>query len=137
MEELLQKTIVKIELNENNDQIVFLTDSGDGIKRIAYHVEGDCCSVSWIYSLSGVKNLLGQKVIEVIRKELPEPSESEQKGHDVLQDYGITLKTEKGYFDLVYRNESNGYYGGYLSCNTWSENFEGMREITEDQDHLV
>ena len=41
--------------------------------------------------------------------------EDEEDGYsDVIKHYGYTVTTPMGYFDILFRNSSNGYYGGSL-----------------------
>jgi hypothetical protein len=48
--------------------------------------------------------------------------------------YGIKLLTTGGYVDIVYRNSSNGYYGGELLRDTAPEILDDLDliEIKED-----
>lgn len=136
MKELIGKTIEKVELG-NDTTLVFTTSGGE---KIAYYAEGDCCSSSWFSNITGIKNLLGQTVNEVVERE--EFSEEEQKKAeeeykknndyepDVLALYGFMLKTDKGTCDVEFRNESNGYYGGY--CELTESIPSKLKEITED-----
>lgn len=101
-------------LSRTDDQLLFLTDS-DPVLAV---VEGDCCSDSWFYSITGVENLIGQKVYFII-------DEDDNRNLDVDIDdglgrqesdsaYGIGVVTEKGICTIIHRNSSNGYYGGEL-----------------------
>lgn len=139
MKELLNKIIVKVELSEDRETFCF-TDA-DGI-RYFYNAYGDCCSSSWFSNITGIKNLLGQKIISVIDRE--EFTDEEQKeaeaeyakendyGPESLALYGIILKTDKGSCDVEFRNESNGYYGGDCSFGGHEQITEGLKNITKD-----
>lgn len=137
LEDLIGKKVVKIFLN--NDYLKFETNEGS----FTYRVDGDCCSISYFYDFYGVKNLLkGGKVKEVKEVEL-HPADLfvvPDKG-DVTQVYGYSITVEPiedaddywtGYRTAVFsfRNESNGYYGGYI--NKVEEDKEVLPEITED-----
>ena len=66
---------------------------------------------------------------------MPEPEDREYKSNnyvEVLADYGEKLVTKNGVFDLVYRNSSNGYYGGSLNHLRQAPAIEGFKEITDD-----
>lgn len=131
MEELVGKTIKRILISSNDETLVFDTDAG----IIAYETYGDCCSSSWFESITGVEALLGQIVLSRHALDLPAPEDREYKNDhyvDSLQDYGEKLSTQKGVVDFVYRNSSNGYYGGSIGYLAKAPNIKGFKEITED-----
>lgn len=138
---LLNKGSVSNIWRSPNNTIVRFDFINYGLRQyLAFAVDGDCCSFSWINNLTGVANLLGEEIIEILEK--PEesltanaPSKSPGEEDDVIQYYGYTFKTAKGSFDLEFRNSSNGYYGGSLSRidrNLTTEEISSMIEVTED-----
>lgn len=85
-----------------NDQITFHCENGDYV----FHAEGDCCSRTYIEDVSGPTS---GKIIAAEEG----PYSSEDCGE--IKNYCDKLTIEgKGYLDIEYRNESNGYYGGSL-----------------------
>jgi len=109
-------------MNETIDGI-FVSDDGSYLKihvrrGYCYHYEceGDCCSETWISDIIGVDALRGQKVLDI------ETMETIYEGNDgaarsrqeVDQIFGFKLKTQKGCCDIIFRNSSNGYYGGNI-----------------------
>lgn len=109
MNELLNQVIEHIYVNDDNTLIVFKTQDD---KVFAYRAYGDCCSHSWVNTLSGISNLLDRTIQKVIpNKEVRDDSDD---NGSVIKYYGITLETVKGFVDVEYRNSSNGYYGGSL-----------------------
>ena len=92
--------------------ICFRCEDGDQL----YRVDGDCCSESWFADLWDIQNLIGGTVISI--REMPQ-SRYEIDEERCRQDYdyvcGIELYTEKGMATIIYRNSSNGYYGGWIS----------------------
>lgn len=139
MKELIDHVITKVEIGEDSTNLVFTDSHGE---KYFYYTYGDCCSTSWFSHITGIKNLLGQRVNEV--KERYEFTEEEQKkaeeeytkeneyGPDSLQLYGIMLKTDKGTCDIEFRNESNGYYGGSCDYQGKSGSVKGLKEVSED-----
>lgn len=128
MEDLVNKTIKQIFLDgENQYFIKFFTDEGE----IVYQTHGDCCSESWFADIINVDALLNAKISVVEKVYLPEaePDGRERQEYDAY--YGIKLTTDKGNASIVYRNSSNGYYGGWISLYKGSEKVEWV-EITED-----
>ena len=127
MKELQGRTIHKIWLDRGNARLVFRTD--DGV--LVYDTWGDCCSHSWFNDLIGVDALIGGTVASVEHVDLPMPASDD--AYDVLRDYGIKITTDKGVAQVVYRNSSNGYYGG--ECERYVGSFtlsDDAKQITED-----
>lgn len=146
MKELISCTINTIELDKNKQHYLrFNTDSG----AILYQTEGDCCSETWFADLIGVDYLLNAKVttVEEIQREEVIDSDAgygqrtiknynlnDGRGRqDYDQVYGYKITTNKGTADIIFRNSSNGYYGGYINYvkEVWEKNVEFM-DITKD-----
>lgn len=79
---------------------------------ITAHAYGDCCSYSWVESVEEPARGYPAKVFGVREVELPWPAVNREC--DVLKDYGLRITTDNGDIDIDYRNDSNGYYGGWL-----------------------
>lgn len=127
MKELIGKTITALRVNE--DQSILAFGHHDGTYT-SYETCGDCCSQTWFADITGVPALLGAIVIGVEHMCLPgvEDGRTRQE-HDKF--YGVKLHTTKGVVDIVYRNSSNGYYGGDILV--WpGPPPEGMTSITDD-----
>ena len=79
--------------------------------------EGQCCSISWFESIDDPAALLGTiyaiRHLDLPHRDSPDPTnddgESESRAY-----YGLKISTEKGSAVIDYRNDSNGYYGGYV-----------------------
>lgn len=108
--------------------ICFRCEDGDQL----YLVEGDCCSESWFADLWDIQNLIGYTVDSI--REMP------QSRYDLDDDrcrqsydsvYGIELYTEKGMATIIYRNSSNGYYGGWIRpFNSYT--IDGLTEVKDN-----
>lgn len=85
----------------------FVTLQGD--KYIG--VESDCCSETWFADIIGVKNLLDE-VVSGVEELGVSAAKDDRSRQDFDKCYGVRLKTRKGDCDIIYRNSSNGYYGG-------------------------
>lgn len=96
--------------------------------------DGDCCSESWWADAIGVKQLLaGSRVTAAEEIDMPTPEDNRTR-QEQDQAYGLKITTDRGVCTLVFRNSSNGYYGGWGSYR-WDEPGgvpEGYRQITED-----
>jgi hypothetical protein len=76
-----------------------------------YETEADCCSETWWADVTGFDALVGGTVLSAEEIALPEP-EDDRGRQEYDQAYGLKVTTNKGVCDMVYRNSSNGYYGG-------------------------
>ena len=118
---LLNKPLKEVKLTPNKRSISFTFQDGS-IRSFA--VEGECCSTSWIEHLEAPANLAGALISEVFDSSaVPwdghvcgnEAADGRRPcGHDCLKVYNTVFRTNKGDIVLEYRNDSNGYYGGYL-----------------------
>lgn len=131
MEKLKGRKVLSVAINPDKTTLKFILEAGLYDNPIlAYDAVGDCCSSSWFNNITGIANLIGEEVLEVVDKEeLPESTGSEDEG-EYIQYYGFTLKTNKGFCDIEFRNSSNGYYGGYLEENTAPN--DDFKNVTED-----
>lgn len=123
MKELLDQKIVNVYIEPSGSLIVFENDEGIFFKYDAY---GDCCSQSWINDLVNPECLFGHTITKVepvsmddviTRKASVEISKEEYDSYECLQAYSYKITTTGGYFDIVFRNSSNGYYSGNLEFN--------------------
>lgn len=112
------RTVSKLELSD--DRVYLRFTMADG-QPIVYRADGDCCSFSWVYEVCGVKSLLGYEVRTAKDAEFDPPAGAvNEEGnppedeYEVLADYSAGMTTDRGYFDVYFRNTSNGYYGGEL-----------------------
>ena len=127
MKELLGKKINKILVNEDQSALIFETDSGD----VAYDTYADCCSVTWFADITGVLNLLGATVTDVEEVDIESVDDGRTRQEEDCF-YGVKVTTNKGYADIVYRNSSNGYYGGDCHYSADFERPDNLTEISED-----
>ena len=110
MKEIIGKTINKIFTNDDQSVLVFETSEGD----VIYQTEGDCCSETWFADVTGVDALIGGTVqnAEDIEMETVVDGRTRQEEDEF---YGVKIVTDKGHSSIVYRNSSNGYYGGNIN----------------------
>ncbi len=132
MKELIGKTVTGLRIND--DQSILSVDTTD--ETIAYIAYGDCCSETWFSDITGVDALIGGTVTNVESISMDgynvEDGRCRQEYDEV---YGYKITTNKGYCDVVFRNSSNGYYGGSIElCDlkyyeVWNKN---VVSITDD-----
>lgn len=110
---LLGKKITGMQVSDDDAYLRFDTDAG----RVLFFADADCCSETWFADITGVDALLGGRVLEVDEVDIGVVHDDRgRQDEDVA--YGVKLRTDKGYADIVFRNSSNGYYGGGLRLIT-------------------
>lgn len=128
MEQLIGKKITELRINEDQSVLAFYTDQG----VIAYETRGDCCSETWFADITGVDALLGGTVQTADEVSMDGYNvEDGRTRQDFDEAYGVKLTTDKGYSDIVFRNSSNGCYGGSIGLLR-REMPDGMTAITDD-----
>jgi len=117
MEQLVGKTIRKIEFSGNDMDLFITTDE----HRYHYQTEGECCANAYLLrpSDSDIESIIGQKIVNISREAF-----DQQDGlfGDVVDTEFISIQTHGGDLDFEMRTEHNGYYGGHLG-------FVGMERI--------
>lgn len=108
---LIGKTITDIQIARDKEAILFVC----GDEQIIARADADCCSHTWVENIDLPALGFPATVIEANDIALNENLD-DRDGE--LQYYGFCIKTDRGEILIDYRNESNGYYGGWLS---WPE----------------
>ena len=102
-------TFVEI-INRQNQELIFVTDNG--VKYKMFH-EGDCCETVELNDICGdLDDLLNTPILkaeEVCSCENPEGIEIPEYQESFTWTF-YKLATIKGYVDLRWYGESNGYY---------------------------
>ena len=123
IEQLLGKTLVSVVVNEAKDEILFTANDGKEYKM--YHRQ-DCCEGVSIEDINGdLEDLIGTPILlaeensskEHTAEKLAEiEKEKEEQGDDYYsyeESFTWTfykLATVKGYVDIRWYGQSNGYY---------------------------
>jgi hypothetical protein len=118
-------------VTEGEHALALVTDRPADDSILLLDTEGDCCSESWWADATGVMQLLHAKIVstEDIELDTPEDGRSRQ---DEDQAYGLRINTDHGSCDLIFRNSSNGYYGGTCLPQWVSSLPDGVTPITRD-----
>jgi hypothetical protein len=96
-----------------------------------FEVEGDCCSHSYFYEVQNVSQMISWVAKEIEKIGMPNPEQPDEYG--LLQAYGYKIHTEGGYGLIVFRNSSNGYYGGWMHyLGTVEDGYISGTELRED-----
>jgi len=138
MEHLIGHIIRALYVAPGEGQLAFVTD----IATITYGTDADCCSETWFADVLGVNALLGATVTAVEDLQLPAGYDAQNDGRTRQEEddvYGHTVVTDRGRCTVIYRNSSNGYYGGWLTGPTIvepaappSSSPMAWRQITDD-----
>ena len=126
MKELIGKIISGIRVNEDQSVLVFGHPDGTNTIYVTY---GDCCSETWFADITGVGALIGGKVLMVEDIAMKSVDDGRTR-QEIDEFYGVKIITNKGYADIVYRNSSNGYYGGVIFL--YEKLPDNLTAITED-----
>lgn len=105
--ELLGKTLSSIEINGENDVMIFTLN--DGIQYQLYH-DQDCCEMVKIEDINGyLDDILSTPITyaeEVSNNEMNKPNESSESWTWTFYKFA----TVKGWVTIRWLGESNGYY---------------------------
>ncbi len=132
----------------SEDRLIFQTDRG----LVGYRVEGDCCSTSYFYDFYGVRHLLSNGPVTRFERVDLGPGDpgwhdcathgdirwgEGNDWHESRQVYGYRITTEHPRFGPVtsafsFRNDSNGYYGGWMDLFEVDTIPAGMLSLTDD-----
>lgn len=107
------KTVKSIRMD--SDYAILMFDDGT---HQTLTVEGDCCSYSYFTDFVGVAKLIGAPILSVEEVSVDADAlgikDYEPDSYECIQIYGYKFVTELGESTLVFRNSSNGYYGGWM-----------------------
>ena len=129
MKELIGLVVDSVFMDDENEQLSFVSK---GISNV-YVARGECCKDNnnvWFAHVTGINNLLNERVVAVDEVEM-----NESIDNDYADVYSIKISTRIGYCDIEFRNDHNGYYGGwYEHTGDKINNSDGqtLREIKED-----
>ncbi len=149
IDKFIGKKILKLEVDRENQHCLRLTL--DTEKEFVYiFTAGDCCSETWFADILGFSIALNKQITNVEELggyDYEEHGEREKLKNyniddgrcrqDVDQAYGLTIHTLGGDLDIIYRNSSNGYYGGSIEVWWPTEELTGDKYIyteTENPD---
>lgn len=130
LKDLVGRTVTAVYWSDS--RITFDTDSGP----LSYRVEGDCCSHSYLFDLIGYDKLLAGPVVSTNRVDVG-VGDLPEDDWNVTVAYGFQIVTMHPNWGEVttaisFRNESNGYYGGWMERDRW-----GGDEPDESQELLT
>jgi hypothetical protein len=110
---LVGRTIVKVQIAKDKMALRFVLDTGE---EVIARCDADCCSRTWVEHMEIPSLPAEVRAYETI--DMPQPKQADEEYGDVVVAYGALLVTSTGHLKIEYRNESNGYYGGWI---VWDE----------------
>lgn len=125
---LLGQTVQGLCVNNDQSELYLINQWGHAIRITTYAC---CCSETWFADITSPENLDGEiKGIRLL--DLPDPTDDRSR-QESDSAYGFVLSTDKGDCTIVYRNSSNGYYGGSIGTVEYCKELpEGLTKITAD-----
>jgi hypothetical protein len=101
--------------------------------RAGLSTVGECCSESWFADITGVEALLGSTIRSVEFTELGDATDARTRQESDAA-YSIEIKSDGGTTSIIFRNSSNGYYGGWvvLTADKPAPELSRWRRITAD-----
>jgi hypothetical protein len=112
-EELKGKVVTKVEGAEGNSHLNFYTN--DGHKYSMYH-EQNCCESVYVESIVGdLEDLVGEEILVAEESSGDTPADSKAEPCESYTWTFYKLASRKGYVDIRWLGESNGYYSESVS----------------------
>lgn len=104
LQEIIGKTIVEVSgMEQDSTEIIFTLDNG--VKWKMYH-DQECCENVWLEDINGnIENILNSEILR-----FDEKTENNLNAYESGTYTFYTIATIKGYVDLRWNGESNGYY---------------------------
>lgn len=132
-EKLRNLKIQGIQVSDDGVGIVVFGD-GRGVLSEWFKCEADCCSQTWMSEILGVNTALRSKIVKITEPDLSKYNVDDGRGRQGYDSvYGACLHTENGgCLTIIWRNSSNGYYGGWLSPGVKPWNSEPSFEVKKD-----
>ena len=129
MQELLGKYPTKLWVSPDQHALIIETSGGD----YKYETEGDCCSESWFADIIGVDALLHGEILGINYTQMDSIENAHRSRQEDDKLYKVEITTVEGHCDIIFRNSSNGYYGGWMNPGEKVDEIpDDFKEITND-----
>ena len=116
-------TVLRYRLDTFKTRITFFCED-----EIIVHADtfAECCSETWIEEIEDGENLINKKIKEINPVDLPDRSPDQYN-----EFYSIDfIMHDNSKTRLIFRNESNGYYGGSMfPCVESKEVYDKIKRI--------
>ena len=131
MKELIGKTITAMYVNQDESMLKFSIQGGEDI---VYITNGDCCSETWFADIifNRYNDKFPMAVNTVVELQIPafvsKMADYDGRGrqeYDQVYGYGIAGGVKN--IEIIYRNSSNGYYGGSCEVADMDSSYDKKR----------
>lgn len=106
LSDLINRTVVAVKASDDGARIDF-TD-GSAVQLELY---GDCCSLSFFTDTKQFDEIVGAKLLAVEQRD-GEGFDDPKVEH--VSPHFLVFTTDRGHVTIDWRNESNGYYDGWI-----------------------
>ena len=104
-------------LSVDSSQRTLRLEFSDGTP-VYFDTDADCCSETWWADILGFASCRGAIITNVRELSLPQNPDDDRTRQEYDSVYGYALDTSRGVITIVFRNSSNGYYGGGMGITT-------------------
>lgn len=116
IDSMIGKRVKALAMAEDDESLGFVFEDGSATR---WDAQAECCSSTWFADIVNVQALLGATIVSIESVDMDAVGYDVEDGrgrqeHDRV--YGYKIKTTSGWCDIVFRNSSNGYYGGDMSA---------------------
>lgn len=125
------RTLERISVGDRESTLKFDLRNGEDEEIRYVTTDGDCCSQSWWADIVGAAGSYGGIITGVKEVQMPEPNDNRSR-QEYDRAYGYQITTDRGVVDLVFRNSSNGYYGGSAYDTEWPPKTAWLPIISND-----
>ena len=106
---VIGKKIADITYQDDENVILWFADVPKGLHL---NLEGDCCSHSYFADRTHFTDLIGTTINDVEHRS---NGSIDEEYFDVTSLHCLVFITDKGHFTIDWRNDSNGYYDGWVN----------------------
>jgi len=118
---------LRVESGESSLSVVFQD------AEVLVDAVGDCCSESWFADIHVSPGAFGSSLERVEWIELADPTPNDGRSRqEEDRAYGFRLVTQAGQVEVIFRNSSNGYYGGWVELSRVARSTSEWVRVVED-----
>lgn len=121
LNDMIGSTVTELYVGNSEGTLLFKTADD---KWFCWNVVGDCCSDSWFADIVGFDALIKKEILSVEEVPCVSMEDDGRSRQDSDLAYSYKLTTKAGYVDIIFRNSSNGYYGGWMEVSKEDEFLE-------------
>lgn len=118
IKDIIGKQVLSLSMDASKKCLAIETNGGEFL----FFAVGGCCSSSWFEHINGSQDIIGGVILKIEGIENHDLDGIECENKTLGDDYSVTRKyisrviTESAVLEIEFRNESNGYYEGWLTC---------------------